>query len=81
MCESGPSRRTSGQDKFHISFQSIPEPAATPSRLELASPHGSVGIVTLTNTLTPVAQLFIDCAREEAKPLSVGKSVSGRRRL
>jgi hypothetical protein len=27
-------------------------------------------------TLTPVAQLFIDCAREVAKPLSAGKSVS-----
>ena len=35
-----------------------------------------VGIVTLKNcTLTPVAQLFIDCAREVAKPLTVGKNV------
>jgi DNA-binding transcriptional LysR family regulator len=30
----------------------------------------SIGIVTLKNrTLTPVAQLFVDCAREVAKPL------------
>ena len=30
-----------------------------------------VGIVTLKNrTLSPVAQLFIDCAREVAKPLA-----------
>jgi hypothetical protein len=29
------------------------------------------GIVTLKNrTLSPVAQLFIDCAREIAKPLA-----------
>jgi hypothetical protein len=32
------------------------------------------GIVTLKNcTLSPVAQLFIDCAREGAKPLAKGK--------
>jgi hypothetical protein len=28
----------------------------------------------------PVAQLFIDCAREVAKPLTAGKSASARRR-
>jgi DNA-binding transcriptional LysR family regulator len=40
-----------------------------------------VGIVKLKNrTLSPVAQLFIDCAREVAKPLATGKSVSPRRR-
>jgi DNA-binding transcriptional LysR family regulator len=40
-----------------------------------------VGIATLKNrTLTPVAQLFIETAREVAKPLAAGKSVSGRRR-
>jgi hypothetical protein len=39
-----------------------------------------VGIITLKNrTLTPVAQLFIDCAREVAKLLATGKSVSARR--
>jgi DNA-binding transcriptional LysR family regulator len=39
-----------------------------------------VGIITLKNrTLTPVAQLFIDCAREVARPLATGKSVSTRR--
>jgi hypothetical protein len=32
------------------------------------------GIVTLKNrTLSPVAQLFIDCAREVAKPLAKTK--------
>ena len=47
----------------------------------IAGSHASVGIVTLKNrTLTPVAQLFIDCAREVAKPLAAGKSVSARRR-
>ena len=31
-----------------------------------------VGVVTLKNrTLTPAAQLFIDCAREAAKPLAI----------
>jgi DNA-binding transcriptional LysR family regulator len=40
-----------------------------------------VGIVTLKNrTLAPVAQLFIDCAREVASPTAKGKSVSARRR-
>jgi DNA-binding transcriptional LysR family regulator len=40
-----------------------------------------VGIVTLKNrTLTPVAQLFIDCAHEVAKPLAMGKTVSAQRR-
>jgi DNA-binding transcriptional LysR family regulator len=40
-----------------------------------------VGIVTLKNrTLTPVAQLFIDCAREVARPTAKDKSVSARRR-
>ena len=30
-----------------------------------------VGIMTLKNrTISPVAQLFIDCAREVAKPLA-----------
>jgi DNA-binding transcriptional LysR family regulator len=39
--------------------------------IELAKFHGFAGIVTLKNrTLTPVAQLFIDCAREVAKPLA-----------
>ena len=33
---------------------------------------GPVGIITLKNrTLTPVAQLFIDCAREVAKPMAM----------
>jgi hypothetical protein len=33
---------------------------------------GAIGIITLKNrTLTPVAQLFIDCAREVAKPMAM----------
>jgi DNA-binding transcriptional LysR family regulator len=42
--------------------------------IELASAPGSFGIVTLKNrTLTPVAQLFIDCARDTAKSMAPGK--------
>ena len=38
--------------------------------IDLAA-SGPVGIITLKNrTLTPVAQLFIDCAREVAKPMA-----------
>jgi DNA-binding transcriptional LysR family regulator len=40
--------------------------------IELASSHPPAGIVTLKNrTLTPVAQLFIDCARQVAKPMAM----------
>jgi DNA-binding transcriptional LysR family regulator len=43
--------------------------------------HGSIGIVTLKDrTLTPVAELFIECARAVAKPLATGKSVPTQRR-
>ena len=39
--------------------------------IEWASARASVGIVKLKNrTLAPVAQLFIDCAREVAKPMA-----------
>ena len=39
--------------------------------INLAANDGVVGIITLKNrTLTPVAQLFIDCAREVAKPMA-----------
>jgi DNA-binding transcriptional LysR family regulator len=49
--------------------------------VNLLATQWPVGIVTLKNrTLTPVAQLFIDCAREAAKPLATGKSVSARGR-
>jgi len=38
--------------------------------IDLAA-SGPVGIITLKNrTLTPAAQLFIDCAREVAKPMA-----------
>jgi hypothetical protein len=42
--------------------------------IDLAAKPGPVGIITLKNrTLTPVALLFIDCARELAKPRAVLK--------
>jgi DNA-binding transcriptional LysR family regulator len=45
--------------------------------IELASAHIPVGIVTLKNrTLTAVAQLFIDCAREVAKPMAMPRAAS-----
>jgi DNA-binding transcriptional LysR family regulator len=49
--------------------------------LPIKLPHSPIpiSIVTLKNrTLTPVAQLFIDCAREVAKPLATSKSVAAR---
>jgi DNA-binding transcriptional LysR family regulator len=40
--------------------------------IDLATKAGAVGISTLKNrTLSPVAQLFIDCAREVAKPMAM----------
>jgi DNA-binding transcriptional LysR family regulator len=46
--------------------------------LSLPNQHRNVEILTLTGrSLSPVAQLFIECAREVAKPLVMGK----RRRL
>jgi DNA-binding transcriptional LysR family regulator len=42
--------------------------------VKLPVPPQPVGIVTLRNrTLSPLAQLFIKCAREVAKPLATGK--------
>jgi hypothetical protein len=39
--------------------------------IELPMTQRSVGIITLKKrTLSPLAQLFIECAREVAKPLS-----------
>ena len=50
-----------------------PELKVLPVQLPMA--RVPVGIVTLKNrTLSPVAQLFIDCAREIAKPLAKRKS-------
>jgi DNA-binding transcriptional LysR family regulator len=55
--------------------------AVAPLSTDMPDIRNPVGIVTLKNrTLTPVAQLFIDCAREVAKPLATGKSVSTRHR-
>jgi DNA-binding transcriptional LysR family regulator len=40
--------------------------------INLPTTRRPIGIVTLKNrTLSPVAQLFIDCAHEVAKPLAV----------
>jgi DNA-binding transcriptional LysR family regulator len=40
--------------------------------IDLATKAGAVGIITLKNrTLTPVAQLFIDCAREVGRPMAM----------
>jgi DNA-binding transcriptional LysR family regulator len=42
--------------------------------VDLPIPPGPVGIITLKGrTLSPVAQRFIDCAREVSKPLAQGK--------
>ena len=39
-----------------------------------ATKAGAVGIITLKNrTLTPVAQLFIDCARDVGKPMAMSR--------
>jgi DNA-binding transcriptional LysR family regulator len=39
--------------------------------VDLPIPPWPVGVMTLKNrTLTPVVQLFIDCAREVVKPLA-----------
>ena len=49
--------------------------------IDLSDFHNPIGIVTLKNrTLTPVARLFIETAREVVKPLATGKPVVARRR-
>jgi hypothetical protein len=51
---------------LHMSIKALP--------IDLASAHTPVGIVTLKNrTLTPVAQLFLDCVREVAKPMAMAR--------
>jgi DNA-binding transcriptional LysR family regulator len=52
--------------KFHAEHASIKK-----LPIELPMTQRSVGIITLKKrTLSPLAQLFIECAREVAKPLS-----------
>ena len=47
--------------------------------IKLPEAHRHIGIVTLKNrTLTPATQLFVDSARELAKRMAAGKSVSAR---
>jgi len=54
----------SGRVGLHAPIKALP--------IELAGARTPVGIVTLKNrTLTPVAQLFLDCAREVAKSITV----------
>jgi DNA-binding transcriptional LysR family regulator len=55
---------TSAFSGLHTAIKALP--------IELTSAHAPVGIMTLKNrTLTPVAQLFMDCAREVAKPMAM----------
>jgi DNA-binding transcriptional LysR family regulator len=51
-----------------------PHPRVRRVAVELSLRPMPIGIITLKNrTLSPAAQLFIDCAREVAKPLAKGK--------
>jgi len=53
-----------------LTFPTI-NPSLKKLPIELPTTCRSVGLITLKNrTLNPVAQLFIDCAREVAKPLA-----------
>ncbi len=56
--------------KFHVHREAIKVlPIKLPNR------PAPVGIMTLKNhTISPIAQLFIDCAREVSKPLSANKN-------
>jgi DNA-binding transcriptional LysR family regulator len=48
-------------------------PAIKVLPIELPTTHRQIGIITLKNrTLSPLAQLFMECARELAKPLAKG---------
>jgi DNA-binding transcriptional LysR family regulator len=48
--------------------------------VELPTPHRQTGIVALKNrTLSPLAQRFIETAREVAKPLARGRAYTSRR--
>jgi DNA-binding transcriptional LysR family regulator len=47
--------------------------------VELPMTQRSIGIITLKNrTLSPLARLFTECAREVAKPFAKGPALSGR---
>jgi DNA-binding transcriptional LysR family regulator len=49
----------------------VENPALKRLPIDLPTAHGPVAIITLKNrTLSPVAQLFIEHAREVAKPLA-----------
>src|SRR5262249_38388241 len=59
----------------------LPDPHPFIKKLPIEFASGPIGIVTLKNrALNPVAQLFIEAARDVAKPLARGKqAVSGSR--
>ena len=62
---------------FPSSALRFPTPQSGLRRLpvELPLPPMPIGIVTLRNrTLSPAAQLFVECAREVAKPLATGSA-------
>jgi hypothetical protein len=47
--------------------------------VELPTTRWPIGIITLKKrTLSPLAQLFIECARDIAKPLAKGQAPRGR---
>src|SRR5262249_61447779 len=49
--------------------------------VELPDNDYPTGVVTLTKrTLSPLAEIFLDCAREAAKPLAGGRQVGPLRR-
>jgi DNA-binding transcriptional LysR family regulator len=53
----------------HVSLKVLP--------VELPTTQRQIGVITLKNrTLSPLAQLFIECAREVAKPLAKGQAPS-----
>lgn len=56
--------------------------AITVLPVDLPTTRRQIGIMTLKNrTLSPLAQLFIQCARDIAKPLTKGQLSSGRTKL
>jgi len=55
-----------GSPAKHAAIKTLP--------VELPATHGPIGIIRLKNrTLSPLAELFIECAREVAKPLAKKK--------
>ena len=56
----------------HLSLKVVP--------VDLSTTRRQIGIITVKNrTLSPLAQLFIDCAHEIAKPSATDQELSTRR--